>query len=49
VSAGRDAVFRETLPPIAGAWLPNAAFVVAIVLLTRRMPNDGRRTASVSL
>jgi lipopolysaccharide export LptBFGC system permease protein LptF len=43
---GHAAVLRETLPPGAGAWLPNAAFVSAIiVLLARRTPNDERRTA----
>jgi hypothetical protein len=49
MSTGRNAVFRETLPPIAGAWLPNAAFVAAFVLLARRTPNDERRTEAASL
>ena len=48
MSTGHGAVLRRALPPIAGAWLPNAAFVAAIALLTRRTPNDERRTASVS-
>jgi Lipopolysaccharide export system permease LptF/LptG len=42
---GHGAVLRETLPPIAGAWLPTLVFVAAILLLARRTPNDEGRTA----
>jgi hypothetical protein len=47
MSAGREASLREMLPPIAGAWLPNAAFMGALILLARRTSNDERRTAGV--
>jgi Lipopolysaccharide export system permease LptF/LptG len=49
MGAGQFAVLRESLPPAAGAWLPNAAFVAALILLPRRTPNDERRTAAASL
>ena len=49
MDGGRVAVSYKTLPPVAAAWLANGAFVAAIVLLTRRTPNDERRTASVPL
>jgi hypothetical protein len=48
MDTGRRARGFETLPPIAGAWLPNAVFVTAIVLMSRRTSNDERRTAPVS-
>ena len=37
--SGRVAVIRYGQPPIAGAWLANAAFVAALVLLARRTSN----------
>jgi Lipopolysaccharide export system permease LptF/LptG len=39
MSSGRAAVLYKTIPPIAGAWLPNIVVVVAIVLLPRRTTN----------
>jgi hypothetical protein len=45
--AGRMAVFRETLPPAAGAWLPNTVFVAAIILLGFRSAVDESRTTNV--
>jgi hypothetical protein len=39
MDAGRVAVGYERLPPIAGAWLPNAAIVAALILLARRTSN----------
>ncbi len=47
MAAGRFSVFRETLPPMAGAWIPNAAFVAAaLMLVARRTSNAERRTAA---
>jgi hypothetical protein len=46
MDAGRFAVLREALPPMAGAWIPNAAFVAAALLLVaRRTSSAERRTA----
>jgi lipopolysaccharide export LptBFGC system permease protein LptF len=39
IDAGRVGVINGALPPIAGAWLANAAFVAALVLLARRTSN----------
>jgi lipopolysaccharide export LptBFGC system permease protein LptF len=44
--AGRSWVVRYGQPPIAGAWLPNAAILAALILLARRTPNVERRTAA---
>ena len=49
MSAGRVAVLRESLPPAAGAWLPNAAFVAALILLSRRTPNARTTNDGISL
>jgi Lipopolysaccharide export system permease LptF/LptG len=53
MGSGRAAVLYGTLPPVAGVWLPNIAFLLAIVLVTRRTPNEylsrsERRTTPVS-
>jgi lipopolysaccharide export LptBFGC system permease protein LptF len=48
MDAGRVAVIHERLLPTAGAWLPNATFIAAVILLSRRTPNDERRTAAVT-
>jgi hypothetical protein len=37
IDVNRRAAIR--LPPMAGAWLPNAVFVAAVVLLLRRTSN----------
>jgi hypothetical protein len=39
VWTGYFAVLRRGLPPMAGAWLANAVFVAALMLLTRRTSN----------
>jgi hypothetical protein len=44
VSAGRMATVRYTLPPMAGAWLPNTIFVAAIILLGFRSALERRTT-----
>ena len=48
MDSGRYAVSRDTLPPIAGAWLPNGVFLLAIVLLTRRTSNDREATRTTN-
>ena len=44
MDTGRLAVSIETIPPIAGAWMPNAVFVAAMILLTGRTSNDREPT-----
>ena len=46
--AGRMAVFRETLPPAAGAWLPNSVFAAAIILLGLRSALAEPRTTNAN-
>jgi hypothetical protein len=48
MDTGRRAGVFETLPPIAGAWLPNAVFVAAILLLTRRTSNEHEPTRTTN-
>lgn len=49
VDGGRVAVLYKTLPPIAGAWLPNAAFIAALVLLTGRTTNARTTNGTLSV
>jgi hypothetical protein len=44
VWTGYFSVLRRGLPPVAGAWLANAAFVTAMLLLARRTSNDREPT-----
>jgi len=47
MDAGRGAALRETLSPMAGAWIPNAAFIAAtLMLVARQTSNAERRTAA---
>jgi lipopolysaccharide export LptBFGC system permease protein LptF len=47
MDTGRAAVNSGTLPPIAGAWLPNGAFVGALILLAGHTPRDEYRGGAV--
>ena len=48
VWTGYLAVLRRGLPPVVGAWLANAVFIAAIVLLTRRTPNEDEPTRTTN-